>query len=98
MRFDHFNAQEQPKLVWPASFSLARAYLDQLERDGGLAAARIASVRQELTRAERLSGASRRDALSKLSTALHGEATKAADAPKAHALATAIGDLAKATS
>jgi hypothetical protein len=93
--FDHFNAQEQPKLVWPASFSLSRAYLDQLERDGGLAAARIASVRQELTRAEGLSGAARRDALAKLSTALHGEATKAADAPKAHALATSIGDLAK---
>jgi hypothetical protein len=96
--FDHFNAQEQPKLVWPASFSLARAYLDQLERDGGLAAARIASVRQELARAEGLSGAARRAALTKLSTTLHGEATKAADAPKAHTLATAIGDLAKATS
>ena len=38
VRFDYLNAQEQRKFVWPASFAKARAYLDQLERDNGLAA------------------------------------------------------------
>ena len=32
VHFDYLNTQGQPKLVWPASFALARAYLDQLER------------------------------------------------------------------
>ena len=31
-----FNAQNQPKFTWPASFALARAYVDQLERSNGL--------------------------------------------------------------
>jgi hypothetical protein len=94
--FDHFNAQEQPKLVWPATFALARAYLDQLERGRGLDASRIASVRQELTRAEKLSGTARHDALAQLATQLHTDATKAADQAKAHTLASAVGDLANA--
>ena len=41
VRFDFLNAQEQRKLVWPPSFAKARAYLDQLERSKGLAAATI---------------------------------------------------------
>jgi len=94
--FDHFNAQEQPKLVWPPSFALARAYVDQLERDGGLSRARIAAVRQELSRAEGLSGQTRTDALTSLSTQLHADARSASDAPRAHKLAYAVGDLAKA--
>jgi hypothetical protein len=96
VRFEQLNAQEQPKLVWPASFSLPRAYLDQLERTNGLAAARIASVREELTRAERLSGQQRRDALSQLSTQLHSDANSARDSKKAHTLAAAVGALATA--
>ena len=31
VHFDDLNAQDQPKLVWPASFVVARAYLDQLD-------------------------------------------------------------------
>src|SRR5690606_32198828 len=33
VRFREFNAQEQKKFTWPPSFALARAYLDQLERN-----------------------------------------------------------------
>src|SRR5687768_4549207 len=29
VRFDYFNPQGQQKFVWPASFALARAYVDQ---------------------------------------------------------------------
>ena len=30
---DQYNAQEQTHIVWPPTFALARAYLDQLERE-----------------------------------------------------------------
>jgi hypothetical protein len=97
VRYEQLNAQEQPKMVWPPSFALTRAFLDQLQRNNGLASARITSVRGELSRAEGLSGQARRDALSQLATQLHGEANSAADQAKAHMLATAIADLANAT-
>ena len=70
VRFDHFNVQGQQKFVWPPSFALARAYADQLERSRGLSAERIAAVRRELERAERASGAARRDALDRLAAQL----------------------------
>ena len=38
VHFDEFNTQGQPHFVWPATFALARAYVDQLERSQGLAA------------------------------------------------------------
>ena len=97
VHFDYLNTQGQPKLVWPASFSLSRAYLDQLARNNGLAADKIASTRAALSSAEQLSGQARKDALSALATQMHGEAQRAADAPKAHKLAFSIGDLATAT-
>jgi hypothetical protein len=40
VRLDYLNAQGQPKFVWPASFALARAYVDQLERSRGPASGR----------------------------------------------------------
>ncbi|MGE3616717.1 MAG: LVIVD repeat-containing protein [Gemmatimonadales bacterium] len=95
VKFDYLNAQGQPKMVWPASFSLSRAYLDQLERDRGLAADKIASTRAELARLEKLSGQARRDGLAQLATRLHGDARGAAGEPKAHVLASSVGDLAK---
>jgi hypothetical protein len=94
VRFSEFNAQEQQKFVWPASFSLARAYLDQLERGRGVAADRIGAARSELARAERMSGQQRNDVLAQLAARLHTEARGAADEPRVHALATAVGDLA----
>jgi hypothetical protein len=96
VRFQELNAQEQPKMVWPASFALARAYLDQLERGNGLAAARITAVRNELAAAERLSGQARSTALTQLSTQLHSDANSARDSKKAHMLAAAVGELAGA--
>jgi hypothetical protein len=96
VRFEWLNAQEQPKITWPPSFPLARAYLDQLERSRGLSSDRIAAVRSALSGAERQSGQARRDALSALAAQLHTEANSSSDAPKAHMLASAIGDLANA--
>jgi hypothetical protein len=96
VHFDFLNVQEQPKLTWPASFVVARAYLDQLERSHGLAAARVSAVRKQLARAEQASGQERRDALARLTAELHRDAAGAADSPKVHLLAEAVGELANA--
>ena len=95
VKLEYLNAQGQPKFVWPASFSMPRAYLDQLERNKGFDAAKIASTRAALSAAEKLSGTARTDALNTLATQLHTDARSAADAPKAHTLASSVGELAK---
>jgi hypothetical protein len=97
VKLTYLNVQGQPKYVWPATFSLSRSYLDQLERGNGQAADKIASARKGLDAAEKLSGAARAEALNKLATQLHNDAKSATDAPKAHTLAYSVGDLAKAT-
>jgi hypothetical protein len=93
VRFEYLNAQEQPRLVWPPSFALARAYLDQLERSAGLAGARLSAVREGLARAERLSGRRRGEALTRLATQLDGE-PGAADPEKVRMLADGLRSLA----
>ncbi|PYO29260.1 MAG: hypothetical protein DMD73_02575 [Gemmatimonadetes bacterium] len=94
VHFDYLNVQDQPKLVWPASFVVARAYLDQLARSDGLASAKVAAARAALARAERLSGPQRRDALTQLVTQLTGDAPAAADQGKVRTLAGTVADLA----
>lgn len=50
--FDYLNAQGQPKLEWPTTYALAKAYVDQLDRDNGLSSADIASLRSGIYSAE----------------------------------------------
>src|SRR5690606_19347932 len=97
VKFDYLNTQGQPEIVWPPSFALARAYLDQLERSNGLAATRIAATRQALSGAERASGGQRREALNRLASQLDGDANSAGDAAKVRTLASAVRDLANAS-
>ena len=97
VRFDYFNAQSQPKLVWPSTFALARAYLDQLERSSGLSAMRISAVRAALTDSENSSGAQRRNSLSALATQLNGDAGGAGDPAKVRLLASTVAELAAAS-
>jgi hypothetical protein len=96
VKLDYLNTQGQPKFVWPASFALARAYVDQLERSNGLSAERIASVRKELARAEGSSGTKRQEALTSLASELGGAAAGSSDARKVRMLADAVRDLAGA--
>jgi hypothetical protein len=95
VRLEYLNAQEQPNLVWPPSFALARAYLDQVARSGGLAPGEVAAARSDLARAEQLSGQGRRDALGALATRLDAQAPGARDGSKVRLLA-AVRDLASA--
>jgi hypothetical protein len=96
VELDYLNAQGQPKYTWPPSFVLARAYLDQLERSGGLSEERIASARQALDDAEEASDAEQQDMLMELSETLSGEASDAPDAAKVQTLAEAVRELAAA--
>ncbi len=96
VRFDYLNPQGQPQIVWPPSFARSRALLDQLVRNSGMDAGRIASVRSALASAERASGAARRDALSTLAGTLDGDARGASDAAKVRMLATSVRELAGA--
>ena len=95
VRFQYLNVQDQQKLVWPPSFPLSRAYLDQLERNGGLAADKIAGARAALGTAESASGAARQSALTQLASQLADDASSARDAARVRLLANSVKDLAK---
>ena len=92
---DYKNTQGQTKLVWPPSFSLARAYVDQLARSNGLSSSRLAAVRAALGSAESASGAARTSALTALATQIDADASGSSDAAKVKMLAGAVRDLAK---
>jgi len=96
VHFDFLNVQDQPKLVWPARFVVARAYLDQLARSNGLAADKVAAARDALARAERVAGQERRAGLEQLATQLKGDAAGAADQAKVRMLSAAVAALATA--
>jgi hypothetical protein len=101
VRWDEFNPQHQPKIVWPAEFVVARAYHDQLVRHDGLSQARAAEVARELDRLEAMGdGAEKRAELSELATGLWNDARQAeageqpGDAERIRRLAGAILDIA----
>jgi hypothetical protein len=95
VRLDYLNTQGQPRFAWPASFSLSRAYVDQLERTKGLSAGRIAAVRMALAAAEKLTGAARRARLNEMALGLDVDAQSSFDAAKVRLLASSVRDLAK---
>jgi hypothetical protein len=96
VRMEWFNPQEQPKIVWPPSFAVARSYLDQLARGNGIARDRATAIASDLAAAEKLSGARRRDALNQLATRLDGDAPSAMDGAKVRMMASAVRELASA--
>ncbi|MGE3343722.1 MAG: LVIVD repeat-containing protein, partial [Vicinamibacterales bacterium] len=95
VRFEEANAQDQRKFVWPPSFALARAFVDQLERSKGLSAADITATRTSLQQAEAANGDARRTALTALATRLNGLASGSSDRAKLTMLVGAVTDLAK---
>src|SRR6266704_320109 len=96
VHFDEFNTQGQLRFVWPSTFALARAYVDQLERSHGLAPDRILAVRQALTSAEHASGAGRQGALTQLAVQLEGDASGSGEATRVNTLAKTLRELAAA--
>jgi hypothetical protein len=94
VHLDYFNVQGQPKLVWPATPALGRAYLDQLERSDGLEAGRIGAIREALAGAGKASETERRSRLGQLATQLEQDAAGAGDPAKVRLLADVVKQLA----
>jgi hypothetical protein len=90
VRQSELNVQNQSRIVWPANFSVARAYVDQLQRSKGLPAERLSRIARELDRVEKLQSARRRAPLQVLATQLKRDARASADAAKVTALAGTV--------
>jgi hypothetical protein len=83
VHFDELNVQDQPKIVWPKNFIVARAYLDQLARSSALPAKEISAMNTAIEKRETA-------ALKKMAATLEKGAASAkttADADRMKALA-----------
>ena len=52
VQMTELNVQNQQRIVWPRKLVVAKAYIDQLERSGGLSSEQIASLRAAIMKAE----------------------------------------------
>jgi hypothetical protein len=59
VRWEEFNSQQQPKVTWPSSVVVARAYLDQLKRSKAIPDARASAISSTLDRADRIRSSDR---------------------------------------
>ncbi len=81
IKFDELNVQSQPKFVWPASFTVARAYLDQLARTKALTPERIAATMKAMSDLDAMpAGAAKTKAVADLNAMATAFATDAAKA------------------
>jgi hypothetical protein len=91
VHFDELNVQNQPKIVWPQNFVVARAYLDQLTRSSALTPQRITALNAAMDKAEASHYQSKEVAqLKTMAASLDKDADSAktpADAERMHALA-----------
>jgi len=55
VRMPVLNAQQQPRIIYPATFVVARAYVDQLARSKALPPDRIAEIKSAIDRGDRRS-------------------------------------------
>jgi len=83
VRHDEFNPQQQPKVSWPATAVVAKAYVDQLNRTRGIQPERATAVVSAMDRAEQMRSARDRganataDQLTTLATQLETDAASA---------------------
>lgn len=76
VKLDYLNAQGQPQFEWPTTFALAKAYVDQLDRDNGLSSGEITELRSGIAAAEKASGNKRSDLLNDLAENLEGSSSE----------------------
>ncbi|MCK5484340.1 MAG: hypothetical protein KAJ13_11570, partial [Gemmatimonadetes bacterium] len=88
-----FNVQGQQKFYWPATFALARAYVDQLERSGGLGADGVAMARTALADLEDAPASERRASLTQMATHLEHLAAESEDSERLSNLAETVRTL-----
>jgi hypothetical protein len=93
VRMNEFNAQQQPRVTHAPTFIVARAYLDQLNRNKAIAPARASAVKAAIDRADRTNpDRASLDQLDSLATQLEADAKAASarDADRMRALAATI--------
>ena len=93
VRLERLNPQSQPKIVWPAAFPVARAYVDQLARGNALPAARTTAIMSALKSAESARGVQRAGVLRKLAAELANDEKTSSDAARVHMLANVVSGL-----
>ena len=89
------NPQNQMRNTWPAHPVVARAYLDQLVRYGGLVPARSTAIGAAIDAAEAATGPERAAVYKKLAKALSSDVKTANDPDRVKALAAVVRELAK---
>jgi hypothetical protein len=98
VRSEELNTQQQTRIVWPPSVTVARAYLDQLTRGNGIQPERARAVKTTLDRADQLRTGKERgaaavlDQLDALAAQLESDAGAATgrDAARLRSLAATI--------
>ena len=88
------NAQGQPKIVWPASFALSRAYSISSSARTGSPRRRSPRIARRLKSAEKASGSARSTALTQLATQINADASGSSDATKVQKLSASVKALA----
>lgn len=87
VQVQELNVQNQEKFVWPANYTVARAYLDQLARSNALSAEKITSLNAAIDSAEKTHS---KKQLKKMSSGVEKDAAAAkssVDAARLRALA-----------
>lgn len=89
VKVSELNVQNQQKIVWPKNLTVAKAYVDQLERSQALSADRITAMRAAIQKGDNGS-------LKKMAPALEKDAATAKSAADASRL-TALAEILKQT-
>ncbi|HEY6802879.1 MAG TPA: hypothetical protein VI306_04800 [Pyrinomonadaceae bacterium] len=96
VRVAELNVQNQQRIDWPRNLTVAKAYVDQLERSQALPADRISALRQGIQSAEKSKLAKKDVAkLNELATSLSSTSTSAADTARVQALTEILKNPAK---
>lgn len=94
VQWDYLNAQGQPKIVWPKTMHLAKAYVDQLDRDGSLSSEAITAFRQGMANVEATPENKRGKMLENLANEVADHASASSDSDKVEKLAETLRGLA----
>jgi hypothetical protein len=89
VRMSELNVQQQQRIVWPRTLTVAKAYVDQLERSGALSADRVADIRTAIQDAESSKKANKLKSLASFLTK-QSKTLKGDDASRAQALAAIL--------
>ncbi len=94
VKMDVFNPQGQPMFTWPATFALARAYVDQLDRDRQVDLQTLNRYRNMIDEAENGGESARSEILRELADEVEEHAGNSGNREKMIKLANTLQELA----